>query len=247
MHDCITIWQGMRDTQLYSPAQPPLTTGRHRYSISDLISILSSFERGKGDAVHTNTHMQVHPHPHTLASMRTRTYIYTLARTSPSNFLPLLCLLAYFFFPFRHTDTHTCACAHAQAMVIHHIITGFCWGYMLAMNFAYTFACVGCLCEFTTPLLAIRWFMALTHLKSHNLYIVNGLVILVGWWVLRIFIFVGFFGWKIFIFHSTGLLTLRDAPIVLVWAVASVLQVHWCQKLTKGFAKVVHASMQKSA
>jgi len=173
----------MRDTQLYSPAQPPLTTGRHRYSISDLISILSSFERGKGDA----------------------------------------------------------------AMVIHHIITGFCWGYMLAMNFAYTFACVGCLCEFTTPLLAIRWFMALTHLKSHNLYIVNGLVILVGWWVLRIFIFVGFFGWKIFIFHSTGLLTLRDAPIVLVWAVASVLQVHWCQKLTKGFAKVVHASMQKSA
>ena len=133
----------MRDTQLYSPAQPPLTTGRHRYSISDLISIWSSFERGKGDAVHTKTHMQMHPHPHTLASMRTRTYIHTLARTSPSNFLPLLCLLAYFFCPFRHTDTHTCACAHAQAMVIHHIITGFCWGYMLAMNFAYTFACVG--------------------------------------------------------------------------------------------------------
>lgn len=63
------------------------------------------------------------------------------------------------------------------AMVVHHVATACIWSYLLALDFAYPFACVACLVECTTPLLALRWFMASSRLKSNPLYVFNGISI----------------------------------------------------------------------
>ena len=60
------------------------------------------------------------------------------------------------------------------AMVVHHVATACIWTYLLALDFAYAFACVACLVECTTPLLALRWFMASSRMKTHPLYVFNG-------------------------------------------------------------------------
>jgi hypothetical protein len=38
-------------------------------------------------------------------------------------------------------------------MIIHHTATAGIWCYILALDFAYQFACIACLVECTTPLL----------------------------------------------------------------------------------------------
>ena len=60
------------------------------------------------------------------------------------------------------------------AMVVHHVATASIWSYLLAIDFGYTFANVACLVECTTPLLAVRWFMASSRLKTHPFYVFNG-------------------------------------------------------------------------
>ena len=93
--------------------------------------------------------------------------------------------------------------------------------------------------EFTTPLLALRWFLSEAGLKSHPLYAVNGLLVVVGWWVFRIGLFVGFFGYKLARMAASGNVIPRDYPIVASWLIGVVLQVTWAEKITTGFVKVV--------
>lgn len=133
------------------------------------------------------------------------------------------------------------------AMLIHHIATLCIWSHLLHLDFAYTFACIACLVECTTPLLAARWFMASTSLRTHSIYILNGLMILVGWWLLRILVFVGFFGWKLHVIFEGSLrgVSPRDWPVIAMYLIGALLQILWCHKLTAGFIKIVRTSMKK--
>jgi hypothetical protein len=47
--------------------------------------------------------------------------------------------------------------------------------YNAILHIFFMFSTRSCLIEFTTPLLALRWWMASSRLKTHPLYIVNGL------------------------------------------------------------------------
>jgi len=112
------------------------------------------------------------------------------------------------------------------AMVVHHVATASIWSYLLAIDFGYTFANVACLVECTTPLLAVRWFMA-SSLKTHPFYVFNGLMILIGWWALRIGVYVGFFGWKVHVIYISSFQPSRDLPVFVAWLVGAVLQILW--------------------
>jgi hypothetical protein len=49
-------------------------------------------------------------------------------------------------------------------MIIHHTATAGIWCYIIALDFAYQFACIACLVECTTPLLGTIFFLYLLHL-----------------------------------------------------------------------------------
>ena len=104
------------------------------------------------------------------------------------------------------------------ALIIHHLATAMIWAYILALDFAYNLACIACLVEFTTPLLSIRWFMASSRLKTHPFYVFNGLMILIGWWLLRVGLFIGFFGWRVGYFVFSGVISPRDWPVSFLCA-----------------------------
>jgi len=131
------------------------------------------------------------------------------------------------------------------ALIVHHFATAGTWIYVLHVDFAHNFACIVCLIEFTTPLLALRWWMASSRLKTHPLYIVNGLLILLSWWALRIALYVGFLGWKVWLLLHRDF-SRHESPLIVAWGVAAGLQILWCYKLTVGFIKVVKASRAKS-
>jgi len=149
----------------------------------------------------------------------------------------------YWFTGYAISDTVSLVRFYAKgdkAMVIHHVATMLTWCYLLHLDFGHDLAAIACLVEFTTPLLALRWFMATLGAKDHPLYVVNGLVILLSWWALRVGVYVVWFGVKSFSIIANGRLRLpRDAPIVAAWLVGSALQLLWAKKLTVGFAKVV--------
>ena len=156
----------------------------------------------------------------------------------------------YLFMGYAISDTVSIASYFQRgkgdtALIIHHLATASIWCYILALDFAYNLACIACLVEFTTPLLAVRWFMASSRLKTHPLYVFNGLMILVGWWVLRIGLYVGFFSWRLQYLVARGLSS-REGPVLLAWLVGAVLQVFWGQKLTVGFIKVVKTALKKT-
>lgn len=128
-------------------------------------------------------------------------------------------------------------------MLIHHIITAGGWIYLLVYDFGRDIACIACMVEISTPLLAVRWFMALFELKTGPLYVINGLLILISWWILRVFLFVVFFGYKLY--YVMRLSVPRDIPVVVAWTIGSALQVFWAYKLTVGFAKVARKTLSK--
>jgi len=128
-------------------------------------------------------------------------------------------------------------------MLIHHIITAGGRMYLLMVDFGRDIACVACMVEISTPLLAVRWFMALFDLKTGPLYVINGLLILIMWWVLRVFLYVGFFGYKLY--YVMTLSVPRDIPIVVAWTVGSALQLFWAYKLTVGFVKVANKTLSQ--
>lgn len=138
----------------------------------------------------------------------------------------LLCVIAYYD-----------GAKGDASMVVHHVATCLAWIYVLEVDFAHDMACVTCFTEFTTPFLALRWFMSDLGLKKHPVYALNGLVIMVGWYVFRIGIYTILFGIKaVYLWPN---LIQRDAPIFFLWCVGAILQVIWAHKLTKGFIQVV--------
>ena len=96
-----------------------------------------------------------------------------------------------------------------------------------------------CCVEFTQPFLSLRWLLYEHKLQDTILYKLNALVIFVGWWVLRIFMLVGFMGTVVVAHTFASGIASHEAPIVAAWACGAVLQLVWGAKLTMGFLRVV--------
>mmetsp|Transcript_26385 Transcript_26385/g.46239 ORF Transcript_26385/g.46239 Transcript_26385/m.46239 type:complete len:106 (+) Transcript_26385:45-362(+) len=100
------------------------------------------------------------------------------------------------------------------------------------------------MCEVTQPLLGLRYYMA-KYKYFGPIFTVNGLAILVSWWVFRVGGYVLLQGRSVF--NSAGLM--MDDPLrvlmVVNWGIGGVLQVFWGAKILMGVLKFLVPGMNK--
>ena len=121
--------------------------------------------------------------------------------------------------------------------VIHHVCAVVVLSSVLANPFGHDFALIGLLCEVTQPFINIKWYMDRFKMQGTTLYLINGALILVGWWIIRIGGYVFLLGWK-FVTMQSGI-SAREIPIFICWIIAGILQIIWCYKITRMFVIVV--------
>jgi len=125
--------------------------------------------------------------------------------------------------------------------VFHHLLTIAVWWYVISVDSFFALGAMMCCVEFTQPFLSLRWLFYEHKMQDSIYYKINALIIFVGWWVLRIFMLVGFMG-SIVVAHaltSPSGIASHEVPIVVAWACGAVLQLVWGAKLTMGFLRVV--------
>ncbi|GIL54846.1 hypothetical protein Vafri_10534 [Volvox africanus] len=94
--------------------------------------------------------------------------------------------------------------------------------------------------EFTTPFIAFRYLLDKGGLKSHPIYVINGIVILVSWTVTRLATFVPFF---IVMWRYRDQILLMN-PVVQLLLIGftptlAVLNAYWYTKIVRGAIKVL--------
>jgi hypothetical protein len=114
--------------------------------------------------------------------------------------------------------------------LVHHVAIVVVWTLLLVQNFGHTFALVCMLCEATQPFLGFKWIGDQFQQRGHPLYILNGLTIFFGWWVLRIGGYVSFLGYKFA--SNASAISGREVPALVCWLAGAVLQLWWGQKIT---------------
>ncbi|GLI71148.1 hypothetical protein VaNZ11_016248 [Volvox africanus] len=94
--------------------------------------------------------------------------------------------------------------------------------------------------EFTTPFIAFRYLLEKGGLKSHPIYVINGIAILVSWTVARLATFVPFF---IVMWHHRDQIPLMNPVVQLLLLVfaptLAVLNTYWYTKIVRGAVKVL--------
>merc|ERR1719181_1938368 len=72
------------------------------------------------------------------------------------------------------------------ANLFHHLLVVPTWSMVLSGGNAHFFAICATLAEATTPFINGRWFLDKMGMKSSTIYIVNGIIIFLGWTALRV-------------------------------------------------------------
>ena len=164
--------------------------------------------------------------------------------SSPLSFMGCHALLGYMAF-----DTVCIAYYHdswpaSSAFLVHHVAALCGWGAPALTGFCHDVAVPLLLCEATSPLLNLAYFMRTAGLKSNPLYAVNGAVILVAWFVLRIWL-VAFIAWNRIFVHADQFWTMPQYLLVLfsiVYGLSAALQVFWFVKIAQGAFKLFFPS-----
>ena len=96
------------------------------------------------------------------------------------------------------------------------------------------------LMETTTPFVNQRWFFAQSGIKSGVLYLVNGLVMTVLWFLLRILVFF-WLGTRLFAMREQvfSVPLYKSGFILFSYAGGFSLQIFWFRKILKGALKAV--------
>eukprot|EP00466_Bigelowiella_natans_P009045 jgi/Bigna1/37808/e_gw1.22.118.1 len=134
------------------------------------------------------------------------------------------------------------------ANVIHHTITVYSFGDMCTNKFAHGMAVMVMLLEATTPFINFRWFLSELGMKdSHpKLYLVNGLIMTIGWFILRI-CFCAWIGLRILMMRDQvkELGHLQLGTCIVTYGVGYGLQVFWFNKIMRGAMKILRKPKQQ--
>lgn len=147
----------------------------------------------------------------------------------------------YLAFDLTNTFRYTKAWAGWKEMLLHHVLAILTWTLMEINDMGHVFGMCGVIMEATTPFVNQRWFFAVSGTpKSGYLYIMNGLIITVLWFLLRILLF---------FWLGVRLYFMREQVLSMHWAVSSLLlfswaggfalQILWFRKILKGALKAV--------
>jgi hypothetical protein len=107
-------------------------------------------------------------------------------------------------------------------------------------GFAHSVAICAMLTEATTPFINQRFFFDKAGMKSGSLYLVNGLLMTVLWFILRVLMF-GWLGWRLFLMRE-GIMALpfvHRAVALSSYVVGYALQLFWFDKILRGALKAL--------
>mmetsp|Transcript_42948 Transcript_42948/g.97151 ORF Transcript_42948/g.97151 Transcript_42948/m.97151 type:complete len:194 (-) Transcript_42948:206-787(-) len=127
-----------------------------------------------------------------------------------------------------------------EAMLLHHVMAVLAWYVMIQGKFGHAFTLVGLLSEATTPFVNQRWFFDKCDMKSGLLYLVNGILITLLWFLIRVCLF-GWMGWRIYEMRASvfSLSPYQIFVVLLAYFVGYALQIFWFRKILRGVLKAL--------
>ena len=136
---------------------------------------------------------------------------------------------------------------NGEANLIHHTTAIACYWMLINDQFAHAHAMFGAICELTTPIVNQRWFFDKAGMKASPLYLANGILMLVTWFVLRVVVF-GWMGVRLWGMRLQ-VATLSWDRIVMVigsYGIGYALQLFWFRKILMGAIKAVLGAGKKT-
>jgi len=132
--------------------------------------------------------------------------------------------------------------------VCHHVCTFIAWYGMGAGSYAQGCSLLLIMCEITTPFVNQRWFFDKSGMKGGKVFVINGVLMLVFWFIFRI---VGYFsvGFRIYA-QRQGLITIPTVEMILFlfcYVAGAGLMVLWFQKIVAGALKTVRGAKARTA
>ena len=131
--------------------------------------------------------------------------------------------------------------------VVHHVCTLASWGTAAASGYGHNVVVIVLFLEATGPFVNLRWFLSTHGLKDTTLYIVNGIIMFVLFFLLRVV-----FNWWIAI---TRFYVQRDAFFaqpgyiiacnLTLYPINLLLQLLWFQKILKGVLALIRGDGKK--
>jgi hypothetical protein len=126
-------------------------------------------------------------------------------------------------------------------MILHHIVVFISYTDLNAQRLAHNLVLMCLLLEATTPFVNCRWFLSQMGLKNTKIYLVNGLVMTVGWLLVRVVLgaYIGISIWR-----------MRDQLVSVPWfskwisiigfyLIGYFLQWFWFVKIIQGAMKTL--------
>ncbi|KAE8688607.1 ras-related protein RABF2a-like [Hibiscus syriacus] len=94
--------------------------------------------------------------------------------------------------------------------------------------------------EVTTPEIHLRWYLDTAGMKQSTAYLINGIVIFIGWLIARVLLF-GYMFYHVYL-HYDQVMKMHTFGFVLVFGVPSalgILNMMWFGKIIKGLVKTL--------
>jgi hypothetical protein len=135
-----------------------------------------------------------------------------------------------------------------QATTLHHA-SGVLFYFVTSIHsFAHPLGICTMLTEITTPFVNQRFFFDKGGMKSSPLYLINGILMTVLWFVFRILLFC-WIGWRIWIMRVAvfALPTFHSLVLFYSYGVGFLLQIFWFRKIMKGVIKALKKDKGKTA
>jgi hypothetical protein len=127
------------------------------------------------------------------------------------------------------------------AYVWHHGSALLCWGVMRVRGHVHMNAVGLLLCEGTAPFVNGRWFLATLNMKDGLLYMINGVILVLSFFLLRVVLMGWVFLRTLVVLRTPFLALPTSSQLIVVFGVCVgyPLQLVWFKKLAVGCYKVL--------
>ncbi|KAK8581075.1 hypothetical protein V6N13_144118 [Hibiscus sabdariffa] len=124
--------------------------------------------------------------------------------------------------------------------VIHHFLSGIAVAYSMFTGEAQLYTYMVLISEITTPEIHLRWYLDTAGMKQSIAYLINGIIIFIGWLIARVLLF-GFMFYHVYL-HYDQVIKMHTFGFVLVFGVPSalgILNMMWFGKIIRGLVKTL--------
>lgn len=133
----------------------------------------------------------------------------------------------------------------------HHVLIILTWWSFLTEQWGHLFALAAMMTEVTAFFFAMHFFLRKMKLTKSTIYTINGLAMLVTWYIFRIWGYVLFMGLRIWqlrgeLLDITNDQFLRNCFVLVNWVVGAGLQLFWGWKITLGAKRALFGGGSKN-